>query len=162
VLAAGHAPSEVGLIDPNSLGVGFTVDGIIANSNWLKSAQNQRTAVRFLRASIRGAIYCRDHPSACVGLTLKVAPQLCRPLQNWMMNEINKSMWPSPAKIGYISPTVFKSGGAILRQYGGLKSPPDRKSIRTDLWTKAIAGLKNTTGKNFKPQTLGPRDVSGC
>jgi len=162
VIAAGHAPSELGLIDPNSLGVGFTVDGIIANSDWLKSAKNQQTAVRFLRASFRGAIFCRDHPNACVSSTLKVAPQLCRPLQNWMMNEINKTMWPSPNKIGYITPSVFKSGGAILRQYGGLTSPPDPKSIRTDLWKKAIKGLKSTTGEGFKAAALGPKDVSGC
>jgi len=71
--------------------------------SWLKNAANQAIAVKFIAASLQGWIYCRDHQAECVQMTLKEGPTLPKGHQTWMMNEINKLVWPNTSGVGHVS-----------------------------------------------------------
>ena len=53
-------------------------DGIIVRGDWIKDAANQATAVKFLEASFRGWIYCRDHLAECTNIVLEATGRRCR------------------------------------------------------------------------------------
>jgi NitT/TauT family transport system substrate-binding protein len=45
----------------SDLGTGMLQDGIFVRGDWINDTKNQATAVKFLQATIKGWIYCRDH-----------------------------------------------------------------------------------------------------
>jgi NitT/TauT family transport system substrate-binding protein len=69
-----YQPSDLNIIDFNKEGTAMLEDRIIVTDEWIKNAKNQDIAVRFLRASIKGWIYCRDHPDDALKIVLKNAP----------------------------------------------------------------------------------------
>src|SRR5207302_3035444 len=116
-------------------------DGLFSTGKWLSSAANQAIAVKFIKASLEGWIYCRDHQPDCVGITLQYGPTLPRGHQTWMMNEINKLVWPNPSGIGVMNKGDFDRTAQISQQFGVIKKAPS-VAYRTDLATKAVAELK--------------------
>ena len=83
-------------------------DAIWASSERLASdAEYKEQAIDFVAASMKGWIYCRDNPEACVDLVLAAGSQLPKGHQTWMMNEINKLIWPSPDGIGIIDQAAW-------------------------------------------------------
>ena len=54
--------------------------------------------MKFLAASLKGWIYCRDHYKECVQIVLKQGPALPKGHQTWQMNEINALIWPNQAR----------------------------------------------------------------
>ena len=78
-----------------SLGTGMLQDAIFVRGDWIRNAKNQATARKFLEASFKGWIWCRDHYRDCVNIVLKNGPTLGRGHQTWQMNEINRLIWPS-------------------------------------------------------------------
>ena len=64
-------------------------DNVFVREDWLKDTANQDTAVKFLKASFQGWIYCRDHQAECVNIVLKNGSLLGKGHQTWQMNEIN-------------------------------------------------------------------------
>ena len=82
-------------------------DAIFVRKAWLDQARNSDVAVRFVRASLKGWIYCRDHPDDCVQYTTDAGSQLGAGHQKWMMNEVNALVWPSPLGIGMIDPVFW-------------------------------------------------------
>ena len=48
----------------SDLGTGMLQDGIFVRGDWIKDKANQSTAVKFLEASFKGWIYCRDHSTS--------------------------------------------------------------------------------------------------
>src|SRR5581483_3654482 len=79
-------------------GTGMLEDGLFANEDWLNGHRD--VAMRFIAASMRGWIYCRDHVQDCVNIVLKNGPTLGKGHQTWQMNEINKLIWPNSKGIG--------------------------------------------------------------
>src|SRR5256712_1422177 len=69
-----YESSNLNIIDFNKEGTAMLEDRIIVTEDWSKSARNQDIAVRFLRASIKGWIYCREHPNDALKIVLKNAP----------------------------------------------------------------------------------------
>ena len=51
---------------------------------------------------MRGWIYCRDNAEECRDLVVASGSQLGASHQLWMMNEVNKIIWPSENGIGII------------------------------------------------------------
>ena len=64
-------------------------DAIIARDSWLKKPGNDDIAVKFLKASFKGWIYCRDNYQKCADLVVAAGSELKKGHQTWMMNEIN-------------------------------------------------------------------------
>jgi NitT/TauT family transport system substrate-binding protein len=54
----------------SDLGTGMLQDGIFVRGDWIKSKANQATAVKFLEATFKGWIYCRDHYVQCTNIVV--------------------------------------------------------------------------------------------
>jgi NitT/TauT family transport system substrate-binding protein len=155
VLESGVNISQINVIKMQDVGTGMLEDGIFATASWLKSPANQATAVKIIGATLAGWIYCRDHQAACVGYTLKAGPTLPRGHQTWMMNEINKLIWPDATGIGIMNAADFNRTASIAKEFGVIKKAPTAGAYRTDLAQKAVAQLKakglDIYGKSWKP-----------
>jgi NitT/TauT family transport system substrate-binding protein len=127
----------------SELGTGALEDGVFVRGDWIQDDANQDIARRFLKASFRGWIYCRDNPDACVDIVLENGPTLGEGHQRWMMNEINDLIWPSPNGIGIMDPDDFQNTVQIALDYGIIKKQitPD-EAYRTDLAEAAVAELE--------------------
>src|SRR5262249_55201429 len=106
------------------VGTGMLEDNVFVRGDWLKDKANQATAVKFLKASFQGWIYCRDHPTACVNIVLKTGSLLGRGHQTWQMNEINALTWPNPKGIGLPPAGTVAQTANIAKTYGVIQSTP--------------------------------------
>jgi NitT/TauT family transport system substrate-binding protein len=142
----------------SDLGTGMLQDGVIVRGDWIKDAKNQATAVKFLEASFKGWIYCRDHLADCTNIVLKNGPALPKGHQRWQMNEVNALIWPNKLGIGLMDPVEFKRTATIAKTYKVIKKPATKASYRTDLARKAIANLKkqglDVFGNSFKKKVV--------
>ena len=154
VLETGVKLSQINVIKMQDAGTGMLEDGMFSTASWLKSPANQAIAVKVINASLAGWIYCRDHQAACVQYTLKAGPTLPKGHQTWMMNEIDKLVWPNSSGIGIMNTGDFSRTASIAQQFGVIKKAPSG-AYRTDLAAKAVAGLKakgmDVSGKSWKP-----------
>jgi NitT/TauT family transport system substrate-binding protein len=121
-----------------SAGTAMLQGGIVVRGDWLRSKQNQEITRRFLEASFKGWIYCRDHPEEAVEILLQNDPSLARGHQTWQMNEINALIWPSPRGLGIMDPMAFQRTARIAQEFGVVQQVPPG-AYRTDL---AIAALR--------------------
>jgi NitT/TauT family transport system substrate-binding protein len=126
----------------NDLGTGMLQDGIFVRGDWIKDAANQATAVKFLEATFKGWIYCRDHYKACVNIVLANGPALPRGHQTWQMNEVNALIWPNKRGIGIMNPVDYAKTAKISLTYKVIKKPASKASYRADLARKAVANLR--------------------
>ncbi len=142
-------------MEDSSKGAGTSMleDGVFVRDDWIKSKANQSTATKFLAASFKGWIYCRDHWQACVSIVLKNGPALPKGHQTWQMNEINALIWPNKLGIGVMDPKAFNRTARIAKQFKVIKKLPSG-AYRTDLAKAAVASLKkqgvNVTGSGWK------------
>jgi len=144
VLESGVNASQINVIKMQNAGTGMLEDGLFSNGSWLKSAANQAIAVKVIKASLEGWIYCRDHQADCVNITLQYGPTLPKGHQAWMMNEINKLIWPADAGgIGVMDKAAYNQTASISKQFGVIKKAPSSGAYRTDLAAKAVAELKS-------------------
>ncbi len=154
-----YQPSDVNLLDFNDPAVGTAMlqDQIFASAKWLATGSNADVATKFLQATFKGWIYCRDNPQKCVDIILKNGSQLGASHQAWQMNEINALIWPSPGGIGILDQTLYKQTLDVTTKYGVLKAAPSSDAVRTDLAQKALDGLGtsvDTKGASFVKATI--------
>ena len=143
---------QLNVIDFNTEGTAMLQDGIFTTEEWLADEANQDIAVRFLRASFRGWIFCRDNVDACVDYVLEQGPALPRGHQTWMMNEINKLIWPSTAGIGQMDPAIFQQTADIAVQFGVINEPPTEGAYVTEYAEAALEGIEeDTMGTDYQP-----------
>jgi NitT/TauT family transport system substrate-binding protein len=158
VLETGVKASQINVIKMQSVGTGMLEDGLFSTEKYLSSAANQATAVKVIAATLQGWIYCRDHQAECVQMTLKEGPTLPAGHQTWMMNEINKLIWPSASGIGIMNKADYGRTASISKQFGVIKKAPTAGAYRTDLAAKAVAQLKkqglDVNGKSWKPAAV--------
>jgi NitT/TauT family transport system substrate-binding protein len=151
-------PEDLHVIDFNQVGTAMLQDGIFVREEWIAEAKNQDIALRFLRASFKGWIFCRDHPEECIDIVLKNGPTLGQGHMTWMLNEINALIWPSPSGIGLMDAKAFDQTVQIAQQYQIIKRKPDAGTYRTDLAHKALEALSNqgldTRGVDFKKRSV--------
>jgi NitT/TauT family transport system substrate-binding protein len=138
----------------SDLGTGMLQDGVFVRGDWIKDRANQATAVKFLEASFRGWIYCRDHLRECVNIVRANGPALPRGHQTWQMNEVNALIWPNRLGIGVMDPVEYRRTATIAKTYKVIKKPASKASYRTDLAKKAVANLKkkgvDVNGRSWK------------
>jgi NitT/TauT family transport system substrate-binding protein len=154
-----YQPSDLNVIDFNdpSVATAMLQDQIFATDKWLKAGTNADTAVKFLKASFKGWIYCRDNAQKCVDIVLKNGTQLGASHQAWQMNEINGLIWPSPNGIGLLDKTLYDQTTQIATKYAVLKAAPAAEATRTDLAQKALDALGSsvdTKGASFQKGTV--------
>lgn len=151
-----YTMDDLQAVDFNKEGTAMLEDGVFTTEAFLKDAKNQDITVRFLKASMRGWIYCRDNQSECVDIVLKQGPTLPKGHQTWQMNEVNKLVWPSPNGVGVMDDKLFQQTADIALKYGVIKKAADKNAYTTDYAKKAISALTGTdaNGANFKPATV--------
>jgi len=146
--------SDLNVLKMQNVGTGMLEDGLFSTGKWLSDPANQATAVKFIKASLEGWIYCRDHQADCVNITLQYGPTLPKGHQTWQMNEINKLIWPNASGVGIMNKADYTRTAAISKQFGVIKKAPTSGAYRTDLAAKAVAQLKkagvNVTGSGWK------------
>jgi NitT/TauT family transport system substrate-binding protein len=141
-------------------GTGMLQDGLFVRGDWIKDSANKATAAKFLEATFKGWIYCRDNWQACANIVLKNGPTLGRGHQRWQMNEVNKLIWPAPRNgIGVMVPADYARTAAISKKYGVIKKAP--KGAYTPVYARlAVAALKkqgvDVRGLKFKAATVKP------
>lgn len=103
-----YKPEDLNVISYEDEGVGMLQDAIWASQDRLDSdAAYKDAAVRFVAASIQGWTYCRDNAQECADIVTSNGSTLGTSHQLWMVNEVNKLIWPSPDGIGFIDPAAW-------------------------------------------------------
>ena len=150
-----YQPDQLSIINWNDYRVAMLQDAIFARKAWLDQGTNKDIAVRFIRASLKGWIYCRDHPDDCVQYTIAAGSQLGAGHQKWMMNEINALVWPSAVGVGMIDPVFWGQTVKVAKNAKIIKNDPGIDAYTTDLVTQALAGITDDTkGADFKKGTV--------
>jgi NitT/TauT family transport system substrate-binding protein len=144
------------MADPK-IGTGMLEDNVFVRQDWIADKANQDTAVKFLKASFEGWIYCRDHQADCVNIVLKNGSLLGKGHQTWQMNEINALIWPNPKGIGLPPAGAVAQTAKIAQTYGVIKKAPTG-ATNYAYATKAVNELKSegvdVTGKTWKKATV--------
>jgi NitT/TauT family transport system substrate-binding protein len=150
-----YKPEELNIFSWNDYRSSMLQDAIFSRESWLKQGNNRDIAVRFVRASLKGWIYCRLNPADCVNYTTQAGSQLGAGHQAWMMNEINALIWPSPNGIGMIDPVTWTQTVQIAKGGGVIKSDPSTSAYDTSIVTEALAGITDDAkGVDFKKGTV--------
>jgi len=150
--------SDLNVFLMSELGTGALEDEIFVREDWIADEANQDIATRFLKASFRGWIYCRDNADACVDIVLANGPTLGEGHQRWQMNEINKLIWPNELGVGVLNEEDWNNTVDIAKTYGIIKSDPSGEPFRTDLAEAAVAALEeegvDVNGSNWTAPTV--------
>ncbi|WP_375405948.1 ABC transporter substrate-binding protein [uncultured Amnibacterium sp.] len=159
-----YQPSELNVINWNDDGTAMLQDAIWADSTKLQDKAFQATTVKFIKASIEGWVYARDHPQDAADIVTKAGSTLGASHQLWQTNEVNKLLWPSTDGLGVIRKTQWDqtvqiaettkddTGATIIT-----KAPPATAYSNTYVNT-ALAELKaegvDVMGTDFAPTTV--------
>jgi len=152
-----YQASDLNVISFNDVGTGMLQDAIFARESYLAKPGSEDIAVKFLAASLKGWIYCRDNSQACVDIVLKNGSTLGASHQAWQMNEINALIWPSPDGIGKRDSAAWDQTVEISTTYKVLKSQPTEGAFRDDLNQKALDMLGadiETKGASWAKSTV--------
>jgi NitT/TauT family transport system substrate-binding protein len=149
--------SDLNVMSMEDAGTGMLEDGIFVRGDWIDK-ENQKTAKKFLAASFKGWIYCRDHVQECTQIVLDHGPTLGKGHQTWMMNEINALIWPAPDGIGVMDKAAFGRTAKIAQDFGVIKKAPSADAYQTDLAQEAVdevdAEGMDVNGSDYKKQTV--------
>lgn len=160
-----YQPSDLNVINWNTVGTAMLQDAIWADASKLSSDKDyQDTTVKFIKASIEGWIYTRDHPQEAADIVAAAGSTLPAGHQLWMVNEVNKLIWPSTGGIGMVQKSAWdqtlniamntkdNTGKTIIT-----KAPPSDAYSNVYV-EKALAELKSdgqdVMGTSFKPETV--------
>src|SRR5436190_719996 len=145
--------SDLNVIKMQNVGTGMLEDGIFTTDKWISDKSHQAIAKKFLAASFKGWIWCRDHAKDCVNAVLAQGPTLLKGHQTWQMNEINALIWPNKQGIGIMDKAAFNQTAKIAKQFKVIKKTPSG-AYRDDLAKAAVAQLKkqgvDVNGKGWK------------
>ncbi|MEX2103276.1 MAG: ABC transporter substrate-binding protein [Gaiellaceae bacterium] len=143
----------------SELGTGALEDGIFVRSDWIEDEGNQDIATRFLKASFKGWVYCRDNAEECLQTVLDNGPTLGEGHQRWQLNEINKLIWPAPLGVGVMEPESWEITKQIATDYGIVKNEvDDAATYRSDIAEAAMQQLADegadVNGEGWQAQTV--------
>ena len=133
---------DLNVFKMSDLGTGALEDGIFVREDWIADEANQDVATRFLKASFKGWVYCRDNPDDCVGYVLDEGPTLGEGHQTWQMNEINKLIWPNENGIGVMDEGDYDTTVQIATDYDIVKADPGDGVYVTDYAQAAVDELE--------------------
>ena len=149
-----YQPSELNVIKIDDCGTSTSQDQIFTTGALIKKSPD--TVQRFLEATFRGWIYCRDNPSDCVSIVLAAGSALGQSHQEWQMNEVNALIWPSTNGIGvpYDDKIMPRSVDIAVTYKVIPNAPPDDSWINLSFAKKANETLKaaglDINGAGFK------------
>ena len=139
-------------------GTSMLEDGLFSQEKWVSGHRD--VTMRFIAASDRGWIYCRDHVQQCTNIVLQNGTALPGGHQLWEMNEINKLVWPNTLGIGIMDPAAFKRTAAIALKYKVIKKAQNASAYDAALPKAALQYLQNHVkgidihGTAYRPITV--------
>jgi NitT/TauT family transport system substrate-binding protein len=150
---------DLNIIDWNDVGTAMLQDAIWADADKLETDPEYRAnAVKFVEASMRGWIFCRDNVDRCVDIVLDAGPTLGESHQKWQMNEINGLIWPSSGGIGLLDQGLWDQTVAVATAESILTQAPTDGAFRTDIAQEALDNLKaagvDVNGSGWSPITV--------
>jgi NitT/TauT family transport system substrate-binding protein len=136
-----YTADDLNVITMESAGTAMLQDGIFASQAYLKD--HSAEAVKFLRASFKGWMFCRDNAAKCVDIVLAADAKLPKGHQTWQLNEISSLIWPSPNGIGMMDSAAFERTVQVALDGKLLTKAPD-----ADAWTNTYTeqALKDLAG----------------
>ena len=156
-----YKPEDFTVINWNDVGTAMYQDAIWASEERLSDPAYQDTTQRFVTASLKGWVYCRDNPQECADIITANGSKLGASHQLWMMNEVNKLIWPSPLGVGIIDPALWsQTVGVALNTLNAdevtiITADPGEAAYTNQYAEAANAALTaeglNTTGDAFAP-----------
>jgi NitT/TauT family transport system substrate-binding protein len=151
-----YTADDLNVISWEEYGTSMLQDAIFASEAWLKQSGNEDVAVKFLKASFKGWIFCRDNPAECVDIVLKHDAKLPKGHQTWQLNEVNGIIWPAPNGIGITDKAAFDRTVQVALDGKILTKPVTGQPWRNDLAEKALAALgsADTKGTSWKKATV--------
>ena len=146
-----YQPADLNVIDYNKVGTSMLQDSLWSRAAWLAESGHEDIAVKFLRASFKGWIYCRDNAADCEQFVVNAGSTLGAGHQKWMMNEINNLIWPSPDGIGILSADAWSQTVDTALAAKIITGQPPADAYRTDLAKQALTDITgDKTGTSFK------------
>ena len=136
-----YQESDLNIFKMSDLGTGALEDGLFVRGDWIEDEDNQDIATRFLKASFRGWVFCRDNQDQCLQHVLDNGPTLPEGHQTWQLNEVNALIWPAPLGIGVMEPESFDVTDKIATDYKIIKTAATEDAYRTDLAEAAMEEL---------------------
>ncbi|MGP4109751.1 ABC transporter substrate-binding protein [Streptomyces sp. 4N509B] len=153
-----YQPEDFSVINLQDEGFASLEDGVYARGDWLTDEANQDVAARFLAATYQGWASCRDAFDSCVDTVLAHGSALGEGHQRWMLNEVNKLVWPSPDGIGVLDQAAWDQTIDIAVEGGALSEVPPDEAHRGDLTEAALALLRedgvDVTGGSYEPRDI--------
>ena len=151
-----YTPDDLNVISWEQYGTSMLQDAIFASDAWLHQTGNEDVAVKFLRASFKGWIFCRDNPTECVDIVLKHDAKLPKGHQTWQLNEVNGIIWPAPNGIGITDKAAFDRTVQVALDGKILTKPVEGTPWRNDLAQKALDSMSgtDTKGASWQKQTV--------
>jgi NitT/TauT family transport system substrate-binding protein len=141
-------PTDLNVINYNDVGTAMLQDAIFSRAAWLAQSGNADIATKFLRASFKGWMFCRDNQDKCIQYTVDAGSTLPAGHQKWMMNEILPLIWPSPAGVGQMPVDTWTQTVAVAKEAKIIPGDPDPASYRTDLAEAARVGISGDVNGN--------------
>jgi NitT/TauT family transport system substrate-binding protein len=146
---------DLNVISMEDAGTAMLEDGIFVRGEWIADGNNQDIAKRFLKASFRGWIYCRDNQEECLQIVLDTGPTLGKAHQRWQLNEVNALIWPAENGIGIMAAKDFQRTADIAKQFGVIKKEASTDAYRTDLADAALTEITDDTeGTDWEKETV--------
>ncbi|HEY0187983.1 MAG TPA: ABC transporter substrate-binding protein [Cellulomonas sp.] len=156
---AGADGREISTVDYAELGTAVLEDTLVTTPAWLED--NPDLAERFLRATAKGWLYCRDNPEECVSIVLENGTALPENYQTWQMNEINKLMWPSDSGVLGVSEDLVEQSNTILEDYDIVSQPVADDLLDLTARDAAVADLTDEElyGDDYTSMDLDPEEL---
>ena len=149
---------DLNVITMEEAGTAMLEDGIFVQGEWIADEANQDIAKRFLKASFRGWVFCRDNQDECLQHVLDSGPTLGEGHQVWQLNEINALTWPNETGIGVMDEAAFQRTADIAKQFGVIKQEASSDAYRTDLAEAAVKALEDegvdVNGADWEKETV--------
>ena len=149
------------IINDDDEGVGMYQDAIWASQERLEDPEYRALTQSFVTASLAGWIYCRDNLQESAEIVRANGSNLGASHQLWMLNEVNRLIWPSPAGIGIVVPELWAQTLSLVMGTKGaegstvITAEPAPESYTSSFAEAANAELTaaglDTTGGAFAP-----------
>ena len=150
-----YQPEDLNVINFNDEGTAMLQDAVWVTESWIGEEGNENVAEKFLRATFKGWMFCRDNFDACVQHVLDAGPTLGEGHMRWQLNEINALIWPSPNGIGVMDEALWQQTVDVAIEGSVLSGAPAAGSYRTDLAEAAHEGLDgDMNGNGFTKQVV--------
>ena len=159
-----YTAADFNVISYEEVGVGMLQDAVWADAGRLADdAEYKDQATRFVAASLQGWAYCRDNVAECATIVTNAGSTLGESHQQWMMNEVNKLIWPAPAGVGLLDSADWDRTVTISQSTPNLEgatvltAAPSDGAFTTEI-TKAawalVGDAADLFGNDYAPETI--------